>query len=131
MKDCKITNARIPGYDGWQEIAIRDRQIVAIATSIEIDLPTVDVEGDWISLGGVDLQINGALGLAFPDMRMEDLDRLPQICDFLWAQGVNEFLPTIVTTSIENIHRSLAVLAAYMGRTSASVPATFGIRFCY
>ncbi len=116
MNDFKITNAQIPGYVGWQEIAIRERKIVAIDRSLQIDLPTLDVEGDWISLGGVDLQINGALGLAFPNVQMGDLDRLRQICDFLWAQGVDEFLPTIVTTSIENIQRSLAVFAAYMAQ---------------
>jgi N-acetylglucosamine-6-phosphate deacetylase len=124
MNDCKITNAQIPGYVGWQEIAIRERKIVEIDRSLQIDLPTVDVKGDWISLGGVDLQINGALGLAFPNVQMGDLvggacqndNRLRQICDFLWAQGVDEFLPTIVTTSIENIQRSLAVFAAYMAQ---------------
>jgi N-acetylglucosamine-6-phosphate deacetylase len=131
----KITNAHIPGYTGLQEIAIRDKQIVAIAPSIAIDLPTVDVEGDWISLGGVDLQINGALGLAFPDVQMTDLvggacqndNRLRQICDFLWAQGVDEFLPTIVTTSIENIHRSLAVFAAYMAQQQPNTAQITGI----
>jgi N-acetylglucosamine-6-phosphate deacetylase len=131
----KITNAHIPGYTGLQEIAIRDQQIVAIAPSIAIDLPTVDVEGDWISLGGVDLQINGALGLAFPDVQMTDLvggacqndNRLRQICDFLWAQGVDEFLPTIVTTSIKNIHRSLAVFAAYMAQQQPNTAQITGI----
>lgn len=104
-------------------MAIREGKIAAIDRSLELeDLPTVDVKGDWISLGGVDLQINGALGLAFPDVQMGDLgggacqndNRLRQICDFLWEQGVDEFLPTIVTTSIDNIQRSLAVFAAYM-----------------
>lgn len=135
MKDCKVTNARIPGYEGLQEIAIRDRQIVEIAPSLAIDLPTVDVAGDWISLGGVDLQINGALGLAFPDVQMTDFvggacqndNRLQQICDFLWAQGVDEFLPTIVTTSIENIQRSLAVFAAYMAQQQPNTAQITGI----
>jgi N-acetylglucosamine-6-phosphate deacetylase len=127
MNDCKITNAQIPGYVGWQEIAIRERKIVTIDRSVEGDLPTVDVEGDWISLGGVDLQINGALGLAFPDVQMGDFDRLRQICDFLWAQGVDEFLPTIVTTSIENIQRSLAVFAAYMGQQQTHTAQIIGV----
>ena len=114
MNDYKITNARIPGYVGLQEIAIGDRQIIEIDRTVQGNLPIIDVAGDWISLGGVDLQINGALGLAFPDVQMEDLERLDRICDFLWAQGVDEFLPTIVTTSIENIDRSLAVFAEFM-----------------
>jgi N-acetylglucosamine-6-phosphate deacetylase len=127
MKNCKITNAQIPGYVGLQEIAIRDNQILAIAESAMADLPIVDVEGDWISLGGVDLQINGALGLAFPDVQMSDLERLAQICDFLWEQGVDGFLPTIVTTSIENIHRSLAVFAEFIKHQSPNTAQILGV----
>ena len=115
MKNCQITNARLPGYVGLHEVTIAAGKIVAIDESLDLaDLLTIDLDGDWISLGGVDLQINGALGLAFPDVQVGDLERLTQICDFLWTQGVNEFLPTIVTTSIANIHRSLAVLTEFM-----------------
>jgi N-acetylglucosamine-6-phosphate deacetylase len=116
MKNCKIINAFISGYAGRQELLIRDGKISLIAELIESDLPTVDVQGDWISLGGVDLQINGALGLAFPDVQMTDFSKLTAICDFLWQQGVDGFLPTIVTTSIDNIHRSLAVFAEFMAQ---------------
>jgi N-acetylglucosamine-6-phosphate deacetylase len=115
MKNCKIINAHIPGSTGLQELAIRDGKIIEIAESLgAADLPILDVERDWISLGGWDLQINGALGLAFPDVQMADFGRLTAICDFLWEQGVDGFLPTIVTTSIEHIHRSLAVFAEFM-----------------
>jgi N-acetylglucosamine-6-phosphate deacetylase len=128
MKNCKITNAQIPGYAGLQELEIRDERIMGIATSLTaIDLPTFDAEGDWISLGGVDVQINGALGLAFPDVEMGDLDRLTEICDFLWAQGVDGFLPTIVTTSIENIHRSLAVFAKFIAQQPPNTAQILGI----
>ncbi|MBE9078293.1 N-acetylglucosamine-6-phosphate deacetylase [Romeria aff. gracilis LEGE 07310] len=74
---------------------------------------TIDLGGDWLSLGGVDLQINGGLGLAFPDLRLEHLGTLAKISEFLWQQGVDGYLPTLVTTSVENIHRSLAVLKRY------------------
>jgi N-acetylglucosamine-6-phosphate deacetylase len=127
MNDCNITNARIPGYARLQEIAIRDRQIVNIDRSVNLDLPIVDVAGDWISLGGVDLQINGALGLAFPDVQMGDLERLDRICDFLWEQGVDGFLPTIVTTSIENIHRSLAVFTKYIAHQRPDTAQILGV----
>jgi N-acetylglucosamine-6-phosphate deacetylase len=127
MNDYKITNARIPGYVGLQEIAIADRQIVEIDRTVQGDLPIIDVAGDWISLGGVDLQINGALGLAFPDVTMGDFERLTAICDFLWDQGVDEFLPTIVTTSIENIHRSLAVFAEFMSQQPSNTAQILGV----
>jgi N-acetylglucosamine-6-phosphate deacetylase len=128
MKNCKITNARIPKFPGTMEVEIRNGKINQIADRLVAkDLANVDVGGDWISLGGVDLQINGGLGLAFPDVRMEDFDRLTQICDFLWAQGVDGFLPTIVTTSIENIHRSLAVFAEFMAHQRDGTAQVLGV----
>jgi N-acetylglucosamine-6-phosphate deacetylase len=75
----------------------------------------------------VDIQINGALGLAFPDVEMGDFDRLTEICDFLWNQGVDGFLPTIVTTSIENIHRSLAVFAEFMKQQPPNTAQILGV----
>jgi N-acetylglucosamine-6-phosphate deacetylase len=128
MDNCKLTNARIPGYVDGYELAIAAGKIVAMGKSIDMtDLPTIDVQGDWISLGGVDLQINGALGLAFPDVTMGDGDRLTQICEFLWEQGVHEFLPTIVTTSIDNIQRSLAVFAKFIAQQPTQTAQILGV----
>ncbi len=128
MNNCKITNARMPGYLDVQEIVIRDGKISQIAKSLVADdLPKIDVVGDLISLGGVDLQINGALGLAFPDVRMEDFDRLTKICDLLWAEGIDGFLPTIVTTSIDNIHRSLAVFTEFIAQQRPDTAQILGV----
>jgi N-acetylglucosamine-6-phosphate deacetylase len=127
MKNCKITNAQIPGYAGLQEMIIREGKIVKIAASVVADLPILDVEGDWVSLGGVDLQINGGLGLAFPDVQIGDFGRLTEICDFLWEQGVDGFLPTIVTTSIENIHRSLAVFTEFIAHQPPNTAQILGV----
>ena len=111
-----IFNARIVGFDGLNQVIIKERIIKEISS--EIDLPpatkTIDLGGDWLSLGGVDLQINGGLGLAFPDLESADLPKLKQICDFLWQQGVDSFLPTIVTTGIDKIQRSLATIGQFM-----------------
>jgi N-acetylglucosamine-6-phosphate deacetylase len=118
-----IINARVIGYQDLQQVAIQQRKIVAIAKcgrspiAPQLDLAiteTIDFDGDWLSLGGIDLQINGALGLAFPDLELQDLPKLEQICDFLWQQGVDGFLPTIVTTSISKIQRSLFTIAQFM-----------------
>ncbi len=128
MNDCRIINARLPGSGDIREIVIREGKISTISEApIANDLPTLDVAGDWISLGGVDLQINGGLGLAFPDVRREDFDRLDEICDFLWAQGIDSFLPTIVTTSIDNIHRSLAVFTEYMTQQRQGTARVLGV----
>ncbi|MGL5795482.1 MAG: N-acetylglucosamine-6-phosphate deacetylase [Waterburya sp.] len=118
-----IINARVIGYQDLQQVAIQQGKIIAIAKcgrspiAPQLDLAiteTIDFDEDWLSLGGIDLQINGALGLAFPDLELKDLPKLEQICDFLWQQGVDGFLATIVTTSIEKIQRSLSTIAQFM-----------------
>jgi N-acetylglucosamine-6-phosphate deacetylase len=122
--DCLIINARVPGYPGLQQFLVeggRIRRLMPMVPALvespflptvnETTLPVIDVLGDWLSLGGVDLQINGALGLAFPDLEPETADRLPAICQFLWNQGIDSFLPTLVTTSVDKIHRALATIA--------------------
>ena len=111
-----ITNARIIGHQGLQQIAIAADKIEKIAPqlNLSVDSSIIDLQGDWLSLGGIDLQINGGLGLAFPDLEVADLPKLKQIGDFLWQQGVDGFLPTIVTTAVDKIQRSLAVIARFM-----------------
>ena len=119
-----IINGRVPGYQGLQQIQIDGSgRIIAIAPMTRNNSKSppspsppslLDVAGDWISLGGVDLQINGALGLAFPDLSPGDEEKLRQICQFLWQEGVDGFLPTIVTTSIDKIQQSLSVIAGFL-----------------
>lgn len=121
-KNVDIINARILGYQGLQMLLINQEgmieQILPMGTVFKRipspDLQVLDVAGDWISLGGVDLQINGALGLAFPELKADNAHLLPKISQLLWDVGVDGFLPTLVTTSVENIQRSLAVIANFI-----------------
>jgi N-acetylglucosamine-6-phosphate deacetylase len=124
-----IINARVPGYAQLQGIRIdlhgqisaiepMDRFIKKIPPA---DLQIINLAADWISLGGVDLQINGALGLAFTDLQPTDIDKLQKISEYLWQQGIDAYLPTLVTTSVEDIQRSLAVIANYMQRQTTSL----------
>ncbi|TAE96394.1 MAG: N-acetylglucosamine-6-phosphate deacetylase [Oscillatoriales cyanobacterium] len=103
-----ILNARVPGCKDLQMLAVDNTGIIQEVCSMDKvfkriappDLQVIDAAGDWVSLGGVDLQINGALGLAFPDLESKDVEVLSKICQFLWYQGVDAFLPTLVTTSL-------------------------------
>ncbi len=113
-----IINARVTGYKDLQMLLINQKgmieQILPMDTvGKDICTSVIDVGGDWISLGGVDLQINGALELAFPDLTDENAHLLQKITQFLWDVGVDGFLPTLVTTSVEKIQRSLAVFANF------------------
>lgn len=122
--DLVIINARLVGFVGSYQLEIAAGKIESIAPqtpqlNLPANVPLLNLQQDWLSLGGIDLQINGGLGLAFPDLETADLPKLRQICDYLWQQGVDGFLPTIVTTSIDKIQRSLAVIARFMA-TQAS-----------
>ncbi|NET47379.1 MAG: N-acetylglucosamine-6-phosphate deacetylase [Merismopedia sp. SIO2A8] len=139
----QIINARVPGYEGLQRVAIApDRTLQSIrpmsdiATSdhsvsdhsiseIENPAETIDVEGDWISPGGIDLQINGGLGLAFPDLDPNNPNNpvlLRKISEYLWDQGIDGFLPTIVTSSITQIHQSLETLSNIVAKSKIQNP---------
>ncbi|KJH72318.1 N-acetylglucosamine-6-phosphate deacetylase [Aliterella atlantica] len=117
-----IINARVSGYADLQRICIDSQgkiaRICPMGTSFKrvlpLDFPEMDVAEDWISLGGIDLQINGALGLAFTDIKSHHTEIIHKICQFLWDAGVDGFLPTLVTTSVENIKRSLTVIADFV-----------------
>lgn len=70
-----------------------------------------DWGGDWLSMGGVDLQINGGLGLAFPELTSSDLPRLQALLELLWRDGVEAISPTLVTCAPQALRQALAVLA--------------------
>ena len=129
-----ILNARLPQRVGLYQIAIQAGKIARVERSdqhfvppsVEENAVLLDVEGDWITLGALDLQINGALGLAFPDLRLDNIDKLQKICDFLWQQGVSAFCPTLVTTSIENFQGSLAAIQSFQQSQSGLDTAKVG-----
>ncbi|MCX5956109.1 MAG: N-acetylglucosamine-6-phosphate deacetylase [Cyanobacteria bacterium] len=70
----------------------------------------IDWRGDWLSPAGVDLQINGGLGLAFPELTAADLPRLQDLLELLWRDGVEAICPTLVTCAVEPLREALAVL---------------------
>ena len=123
-KPFNIINARLPKSKDLHMLFInREGKVEQILPMDAIlkrgpisGLQILDFDGDWVSVGGVDLQINGALGLAFPELNPENAEMLPKISQFLWDMGIDAFLPTLVTTSVENIHRSLAIIADAKGK---------------
>mgnify|MGYP002777022599 CR=1 FL=1 len=126
-----IINARVPGYAQLQGIRLDLHGQISSIEPMDVfikkippaNLQIIDLAADRISLGGVDLQINGALGLAFTDLQPTDIDKLQKISEYLWQQGIDAYLPTLVTTSVENIQRSLTVIANYTQQSRTSQPA--------
>ena len=66
--------------------------------------------GDVLSPMGVDLQINGGLGLPFPELTNAALPQLLQLLDQLWCDGVEAISPTLVTCGVEPLRQALTVL---------------------
>lgn len=122
LKNIKIINAKISGYQESQQVSINSQGIIEDISPMKIGFKSIsnktilNLEEDNLSLGGIDLQINGGLGLAFPEIEEEDLPMLQKICDFLWQEGIDGFCPTIVTTSVKKIQRALSVIDKFISQ---------------
>lgn len=115
----KIANARLVGRSGLWDLWVDHGQVVSVTETggirhePEFRGEILDVAGDWVSWGGVDLQINGALGLAFPELTIDRRDELHAIGEFLWERGIDGYCPTIVTCSMQQVQQSLACFAGF------------------
>ena len=110
-----LSNLRLPeggpqlwriGLDGQDQIAVVEALAPGSAAA------GADWQGDWLSPGGVDLQINGGLGLAFPELTGADLPQLEALLELLWRDGVEAICPTLVTCAVAPLRQALAVLRA-------------------
>ena len=113
----RITNVRLPAPLGGATKRQHwlDLNIEGVVTALgPMGSGTSQAEnnwnGDWISPRAIDLQINGGLGLAFPELTPHDLPRLVELLDLLWSDGVEAIAPTLVTCGIEPLRNALAVL---------------------
>ncbi|WP_267384437.1 N-acetylglucosamine-6-phosphate deacetylase [Cyanobacterium sp. uoEpiScrs1] len=124
LKDIIIINAKISGYQDSQQVYINSQGIIENILPMKTSLESIqhrtilDLKEDNLSLGGIDLQINGALGLAFSEIEEKDLPILQRICNFLWQEGVDGFCPTIITTSVKNIHKTLSIVDKFISQQS-------------
>ena len=113
----RITDVRLPAPEPGASDALHWLELDSRGTIVDIQ-PTAGGEslageswcGDWVSPRGIDLQINGGLGLAFPELTSDDLPRLIELLDQLWADGVEAITPTLVTCGIEPLREALGVL---------------------
>ena len=121
----RITNVRLPApLDGateqrhWLSLSVEGK-VTGIGpmgpddnsgSKVNMETGVENWNGDWISPRGIDLQINGGLGLAFPELTPSDLPRLVELLELLWSDGVEAIAPTLVTCGIEPLRNALAVL---------------------
>ncbi len=108
-----LDRVRVLGCDRLQQVALSDGRVSALGEGIlpPDAAPRIDFAGDYLSLGGVDLQINGALGVAFPALRTPD--PLAKIGTYLWQQGIDAYAPTIVTAPLTDIQCALGAIQQF------------------
>ncbi len=95
-----LINIRLPGPLNtslnedlwWIQVDDNDeiRALKPMKTMQGVSLEGEDWGGDLLSPRGVDLQINGGLGLCFTDFNVEQLPQLNALLDLLWSHGVDE-----------------------------------------
>lgn len=110
-----LSNVRLPGTEGHWRIGLEphaDGPRIAAVQPLAAGAAAGgdDWGGDRLSPAAIDLQINGGLGLAFPELTEADLPTLLQLLDTLWADGVEAIAPTLVTCATADLRRALAVL---------------------
>ncbi len=93
-------------------LALDDQEIVL---SIDPMDPTSEVLGDnwssdWLSPMGLDLQINGGLGIAFSELTYSQLPKLEALLKQLWLDGLEAICPTFISNSLPSLRLGLEVL---------------------
>ena len=107
-----LSSVRLPAIDGLWRIGVDGEERITAVHPLPPGSSSAgeDWNGDWLSPMGVDLQINGGLGLAFPELSSSDLPNLLELTELLWRDGVEAIAPTLVTCGVAELRQALAVL---------------------
>lgn len=71
------------------------------ASRIAADVPIIDLDGDLLVPGFIDLQVNGGNGALFNDA--PSVAALRKIAEAHWQYGTTAFLPTLISDDLEKI----------------------------
>ncbi len=108
-----IVNGRVFNGEDFIEnkaILIEGRRIVDIVEEVLLDseVERIDAEGNYITPGFIDLQLNGCGGVLFnDDISIETLEVMNETNI---KYGCTSFLPTLITSTDENIKKSLKLV---------------------
>lgn len=94
-------------------VIIKGEQIQAVCPiqDLPADLPTKDLNGANLSPGFIDLQLNGCGGVMFNDeITTQTIDTMHKAN---LKSGCTSFLPTLITSSDENMRQAIAVQREY------------------
>ncbi len=121
-----LINVRIPSASGfsldqhlWRiDVDLNGKIVLIDPMSNGTITHGEDWQGDWLSPRGVDLQINGGLGISFTELDYEKIPKIIDLLDQLWIDGVESIAPTLVTCSLSSLRRSMKVLRLVRKETS-------------
>ena len=106
----------LPGESGTTTVSVVAGKISRMDQTPEAS----DHSGPGLMLcpGFIDLQVNGLGGIAFNDPAL-GIDQVQSVTQALWQVGVALYCPTLITDSLENLRRSLSVIARARRETPA------------
>jgi N-acetylglucosamine-6-phosphate deacetylase len=107
-----LSSVRLPAEEGLWRIGVDRQGLIRQVQPLAASSAAAGESwaGDLLSPRGIDLQINGGLGLAFPELTPNDLPRLLELLELLWRDGVEAIAPTLVTCAVADLRQALAVL---------------------
>lgn len=111
-----FTNARLlTGEEVLDHHALIVEEGIIVAVCKQTELPdgirSIDLEGACISAGFIDLQLNGCGGVMFNDaVNIETLEMMHQTN---LKSGCTSFLPTLITSSDEDMKHAVYVMRDY------------------
>lgn len=112
-----LTNATLITGDQILEnhsLLIENDKIVKVAESIDApNAEVIDMKGDYVSPGFIDLQINGGAGAFFTkDLNTDSLVKMGKVH---MEYGTTSFLPTLISTSHDRIMEALKAVKEVQG----------------
>lgn len=114
-----LTNSKI--YTGsdvltHHAVIINDNIIVAVCPVEELspEIHTIDLNGAILSPGFIDLQLNGCGGVMFNDDITAETIQIMHQANL--KSGCTSFLPTLITSSDENMRQAIAAQREYQNQ---------------
>ena len=94
-------------------LIFEDKKITQITDTPPADAQIIDAAGNWVAPGFVDVHIHGSMGA---DTMDEAKDSIRIIAEGIAPFGVTSFLPTTMTMSMADVHRSLDNVRYWMNQ---------------
>ena len=113
MSELFLSNGKVifprEGKVSQTDLYIKEGKIEEIGKSIKVKQPTprIDLEGNYLSPGFIDLQVNGGRGIDFLNCEPEDVNRAGA---FWLEHGTTSFLGTIITHPLDSMNDSIEIL---------------------